>query len=36
MRVGDRLKNAAISYNAKYPLLLPPEDHVTKLIIKHT
>lgn len=36
MRVGGRLKNADIPYDAKYPILLPKNNAVTMLIIRNT
>jgi hypothetical protein len=36
IRVGGRLKNANISNDIKYPILLPKNNFVTKLIIKYT
>lgn len=33
IRVGGKLTHAAISYSRKYPILLPRNHHVTKLII---
>ncbi|XP_043263007.1 uncharacterized protein LOC122403517 [Colletes gigas] len=33
IRVGGRLTNAQITYSRKYPILLPPNNHITKLII---
>jgi hypothetical protein len=36
IRVGGRLKNANINTDIKYPILLPKNNFVTKLIIKHT
>ena len=35
LRVGGRLERAMISFNAKYPIILPQHHHVTDLIIKH-
>ena len=35
IRVGGRLKHALISYEAKYPMILPNNDHVSILIIRH-
>ncbi|XP_055370715.1 uncharacterized protein LOC129605155 [Condylostylus longicornis] len=35
LRVGGRLDNADISYNAKYPILLPGTDFVSKLLMIH-
>lgn len=33
MRVGGRLANAPISYDAKHPIILPPKSNFTKLLI---
>lgn len=33
LRVGGRLANSTLPYHAKYPLLLPPKGHFTKLVI---
>ena len=33
LRVGGRLENALINYDAKHPIILPYRDHVTDLII---
>ncbi|XP_076396216.1 uncharacterized protein LOC105664283 [Megachile rotundata] len=33
IRVGGRLTHAAINYSRKYPILLPRNSHITKLII---
>ena len=33
LRVGGRLENALIDYDAKHPIILPYRDHVTDLII---
>ncbi|XP_046145484.1 uncharacterized protein LOC123988783 [Osmia bicornis bicornis] len=33
IRVGGRLTHAAISYSRKYPIVLPRNHHITKLII---
>lgn len=33
LRVGGRLKHATISPQQKYPMILPPKDYVTKLIL---
>lgn len=30
-----RLKNAVLPFDAKFPMLLPPESHLTELIIWH-
>lgn len=35
LRVGGRLKNAQLTENEKHPILLPPNHHVTKIIIKY-
>ena len=35
LRVGGRLRNARLSYEAKYPLLMPHQHPVTDLLIKH-
>lgn len=35
LRVGGRLANAAISYDQQHPILLPKQDHFTKLLIDH-
>jgi hypothetical protein len=35
IRVGGRLKHAPISYEAKHPMILPNNDHVSTLIIRH-
>ncbi|XP_055388081.1 uncharacterized protein LOC129616466 [Condylostylus longicornis] len=35
IRVGGRLENASIGYNAKHPWLLPGNDFVSKLIFDH-
>ncbi|XP_043259315.1 uncharacterized protein LOC122401313 [Colletes gigas] len=35
IRVGGRLKHAAINYSYKHPILLPRNNHVTELIIRH-
>lgn len=34
LRVGGRLRNALMCYQRKFPILLPPNHHVTNLIIK--
>ena len=34
LRVGGRLENAAISYNAKHQIILPYRHHVTNWIIQ--
>ena len=33
LRVGGRLENALIDYDAKHPIILPYRDHVTDFII---
>ncbi|XP_039303429.1 uncharacterized protein LOC120357331 [Solenopsis invicta] len=35
IRVGGRLKNANISFDACHPILLPRSDNLTRLIIEH-
>jgi hypothetical protein len=35
LRVGGRLMNADLSYDAKHPTILPPCHHVTRLLITH-
>lgn len=35
LRVGGRLENANINYSKKYPILLPHNNHLTDLIIRH-
>ncbi|XP_014677882.1 PREDICTED: uncharacterized protein LOC106817702 [Priapulus caudatus] len=35
LRVGGRLSNAPLPDSAKHRAILPPDHHVTKLIIKH-
>ena len=35
LRVGGRLNNAPIPFEAKHPILLPKAHHVTNLIIRH-
>lgn len=35
MRVGGRLSNYCGSTERKHPLILPPDSHLTKLIIQH-
>lgn len=34
IRVGGRLRNANIDFDHKHPILLPRENHLTKLIIR--
>lgn len=34
LRVNGRISNAEVSYDQRYPLLLPAKHHVTKLIIR--
>ena len=36
LRVGSRLINADISYEQKYPLILPPKDTVVRSMIRST
>nr|XP_031836774.1 uncharacterized protein LOC116428801 [Nomia melanderi] len=35
IRVGGRLKHASIRYTYKHPILLPRNNHVTELIVRH-
>ena len=35
-RCGGRLKNADLSYNTKYPFLLPKSSHFTKLVVENS
>ncbi|CAB3985992.1 Hypothetical predicted protein [Paramuricea clavata] len=35
LRVGGRLKNATTPYEVKYPVLIPKNDYVTNLLIRH-
>ncbi|XP_023223405.1 uncharacterized protein LOC111624721 [Centruroides sculpturatus] len=35
LRVGGRLQNANISFDAKHPLLLPEKHHLTKIIVQY-
>ena len=35
LRVGGRLKNASIPFEAKHPAILPSHHHITCLIIRH-
>lgn len=34
-RVGGRIQNSIVDYDAKHPILLPQRHHVTDLIIRH-
>ena len=36
IRCGGRIKHAQIHYETKYPLLLPKDNHITKLIVIDT
>lgn len=36
LRVGGRLKHAALTYNQKHPILLPKNHHVTNILILET
>ena len=35
IRVGGRLKNSTLTFDLKYPILLPKRSHITRLIIAH-
>ena len=35
LRVGGRLQNAAISFDAKHPIIIPDRHHIVDLIIRH-
>lgn len=35
IRVGGRLQNSTLSYNAKHPILLPAKSSFTQLVIAH-
>lgn len=35
LRIGGRLKNSQLQFNAKHPLLLGGKHHLTKLIFKY-
>ena len=35
IRVSGRLKNSALSFDVKHPILLPKHSHTTRLIIMH-
>lgn len=35
MRVGGRLTNSSVSYEIKYPIIVPMNQHVLSLFIKH-
>lgn len=35
LRVGGRLKNSDLSYGQKHPIILPANDKIVELIIKH-
>jgi len=35
LKVGGRLKHSKLPQHVKYPILLPPDSHVTKLLISH-
>ena len=34
IRVGGRLENSSLSYQEKYPILLPYNDHIVKALLK--
>ena len=35
LRVGGRLENAPIAFNARHPIIMPHVSHLTNLIVKH-
>ena len=35
LRVGGRLRRASLADDIKFPIILPRNSHVTKLIVKH-
>jgi len=35
LRVGGRIADAPVSFGSKYPMILPPNHHVTQLLIAH-
>jgi hypothetical protein len=35
IRIGGRLENANLSFDAKHPILLPKSDHVVDLLVDH-
>ncbi|XP_031549049.1 uncharacterized protein LOC116286634 [Actinia tenebrosa] len=35
IRVGGRLKNSSSSFEIKHPILMPKNDHVTTLLVRH-
>ncbi|XP_071491771.1 uncharacterized protein [Diadema antillarum] len=35
LRIGGRLGNSPLDYDAKHPIILPHEHHVTRLLITH-
>ena len=35
LRVGGRIQRSALPFNAKHPMILPSQHHVTKLLIEH-
>ncbi|KFM79743.1 hypothetical protein X975_14836, partial [Stegodyphus mimosarum] len=35
IRVGGRLSNSNLSYNQKYPIILPADSRLTKLIMEY-
>ena len=33
LRVGGRLENAEVDFDAKHPIMLPKESHLTELVV---
>ena len=35
LRVGDRIRNALVSYEIKHPVILPSKGHITALLVRY-
>ena len=35
LRVGGRLKKAALAFEVKHPIIVPKKSHITELLIRH-
>ena len=35
LRVGGRLRRSSMEFNAKHPIILPPDAHITRLIVEN-